>query len=73
MAATKYDRGMPGLVAPMTLPPGEPAAGPWRAIREEDLVRVLFNAGSVSPRKPLTSIHRWGGLLSWRRNAEMPL
>ena len=53
MAATKYDRGMPGLVAPMTLPPGEPAAGPWRAIREEDLVRVLFNAGSVSPRKPL--------------------
>ena len=37
----------------MTLPPGEPAAGPWRAIREEDLVRVLFNAGSVSPRKPL--------------------
>ena len=21
----------------------------------------------------LASIHRWGGLLSWRRNAEMPL
>ena len=53
LTPTKYDRGMPGLVAPMTLPPGEPAAGPWRAIREEDLVRVLFNAGSVSPRKPL--------------------
>jgi uridine kinase len=50
---TEYDRGMSGSVASMTLPPGEPAAGPWRAVSEADLVRALFDAAGVSPDKPV--------------------
>ena len=30
-------------------------------------------ASAWRPGGLLASIHRWGGLLSWRRNAEMPL
>lgn len=37
----------------MTLPPGEPAAGPWKAVSEAGLARIVFDSArtsSVAPR-----------------------
>ena len=38
--------------------------------RRDDAARVRQRSVTAAD---LASIHRWGGLLSWRRNAEMPL
>lgn len=38
--------------ASLTLPPGEPAAGPWQAIPDSDLARLVVGAANGSSRTP---------------------
>ncbi|WP_336626310.1 MULTISPECIES: hypothetical protein [unclassified Microbacterium] len=55
---------------------GLPEAEDTVCIHAEDVSigehTIVVAAGIVADTH-LASIHRWGGLLSWRRNAEMPL
>lgn len=37
---------------PMTLPAGEPAAGPWRAVHERDLVDLVLRAAGAPEGRP---------------------
>lgn len=51
-ATARYHRGMFEITSSMTLPPGEPAAGPWRAASEEALARMVLDSSRKSPGRP---------------------
>ncbi len=46
-------RPVPAGPVSMTLPAGEAAVGPWRAVRTEELARLMFRAGGVASGRPL--------------------
>lgn len=43
---------MPAIAASITTPPQEPAAGPWRAISEDDFARVVREGAPASAARP---------------------
>lgn len=48
----QYNRDMSGDGGSMTLPAGEPAAGPWTAVSEKALARIVFDAARNSLEGP---------------------